>query len=111
MAPGDGVGRKEGNLEETVANERERPDRAWALVQSVTSSDSSSLDRDVPLVGDAPASPSNPVDVRRVWLAARDSPPSLPIADMCSRFWLTARPPLRPASRASSGENSCAVPF
>src|SRR5829696_1743489 len=38
-------------------------------------------------------------------------PPSRPIAAMCSRFWLTTIPPLRPASRASSGVNSCAVPF
>ena len=29
---------------------------------------------------------------------------------MCSRSRLTAWPPLRPACRASSGENSCAVP-
>jgi hypothetical protein len=30
---------------------------------------------------------------------------------MCSRFWLTASPPLRPASRASPESNSWAVPF
>lgn len=38
------------------------------------------------------------------------SPPRRPISDMCSRFLLTTWPPLRPAARASSGVNSCAVP-
>ena len=42
--------------------------------------------------------------------APRASPPFRPIADMCSRSRLTAWPPFRPACRASSGENSCAVP-
>jgi hypothetical protein len=38
-------------------------------------------------------------------------PPSRPISAICSRSWLTASPPFRPASRASRESNSCAVPF
>src|SRR6478609_11340938 len=41
----------------------------------------------------------------------RASPPRRPMAAMCSRFRLTATPPLRPASRASLESNSWAVPF
>src|SRR5919206_4154496 len=38
-------------------------------------------------------------------------PPSRPMADMCARSRLTASPPFRPATRASSEVNSCAVPL
>src|SRR5262249_2125873 len=38
-------------------------------------------------------------------------PPSRPMADMCARSRLTASPPFRPATRASSDVNSCAVPL
>src|SRR5690349_3040131 len=44
-------------------------------------------------------------------LRPRAPPPSRPIAAMCARSRLTASPPLRPATRASSGVHSCAVPF
>ena len=37
-------------------------------------------------------------------------PPSRPMSAMCWRSWLTASPPLRPASRASSELNSWALP-
>src|SRR5262245_11593602 len=33
------------------------------------------------------------------------------MADLCARSRLTASPPFRPATRASSDVNSCAVPF
>src|SRR5262244_3247662 len=38
-------------------------------------------------------------------------PPLRPIAAIWARFRLTAEPPLRPAARASSTVNSCAVPL
>jgi len=38
------------------------------------------------------------------------SPPRLPISDICSLFRLTASPPLRPATLASSGVHWCATP-
>src|SRR3954449_10422366 len=47
----------------------------------------------------------------RVVLVAYFFPPSRPIVAICSRFWLTIIPPFLPASLASSGVNSWAVPF
>lgn len=41
----------------------------------------------------------------------RASPPSRPIIAMWSRSRLTTTPPFRPATRASSRDHSCAVPF
>ena len=43
--------------------------------------------------------------------AAEISPPLRPISAILARSMDTRSPPLRPASRASSGENSCALPF
>lgn len=44
-------------------------------------------------------------------LACLERPPLLPIRDIWSRSRLTAWPPFRPASRASSLVNSCALPL
>lgn len=41
----------------------------------------------------------------------RRIPPRRPISAMCWRFWLMVSPPLRPATRASSGVNWWAFPF